>query len=193
MQSSHPQPRVLVQIGAQHFFYPSCLRPFLSQYELTNSDWRASCRELVTFIGASDKSPAMTALLRPTVSCSPDLHDSIGASIPFFCDETCTPARSWPISRSPHMSSCKGSLPHFLESYRTRLAVVQCMSFGICVAANFGLAIQNRCASLLLLRMLQSLGASATVAIGYGLVADIANPAERGRVLGPAMVGKYIH
>jgi MFS family permease len=81
----------------------------------------------------------------------------------------------------------------FLESYRTRLAVVQCMSFGIYVAANIGLAIQNRYASLLLLRMLQSLGASATVAIGYGLVADIANLAERGRVLGPAMVGKYIH
>ena len=70
---------------------------------------------------------------------------------------------------------------------------VYVISFGIYVAANTGLAIQNRYAALLLLRMLQSLGASATVAIGYGVVADIATPAERGRVLGPAMVGKYIH
>ncbi|KAE9364784.1 putative major facilitator superfamily transporter [Stipitochalara longipes BDJ] len=65
---------------------------------------------------------------------------------------------------------------------------VYIISFGIYVAANVGLALQNRYAALLVLRMLQSLGASATVAIGYGVVADIATPAERGRVLGPAMV-----
>jgi predicted MFS family arabinose efflux permease len=70
---------------------------------------------------------------------------------------------------------------------------VYVISFGIYVAANTGLIIQNRYAALLLLRMLQSLGASATVAIGYGVAADIATPAERGRVQGPAMVGKYIH
>jgi MFS family permease len=70
---------------------------------------------------------------------------------------------------------------------------VYVVSFGIYVTANVGLALQDRYAALLLLRMLQSLGASATVAIGYGVVADIATPAERGRVLGPAMVGKYIH
>ncbi len=49
---------------------------------------------------------------------------------------------------------------------------------------------QGRYAALLLLRMMQSLGASATVAIGYGVVADVATAAERGRVLGPAMVGE---
>jgi MFS family permease len=67
---------------------------------------------------------------------------------------------------------------------------VYIITFGIYVAANIGLALQDRYVALLLLRMLQSLGASATVAIGYGVVADVATPAERGRVLGPAMVGK---
>lgn len=44
--------------------------------------------------------------------------------------------------------------------------------------------------ALLLLRILQSLGASAIVAIGYGVVADIATSAERGALLGPAMIGE---
>lgn len=41
--------------------------------------------------------------------------------------------------------------------------------------------------ALLLLRALQSLGASAVLAIGYGVVADVCVPAERGQMLGPVM------
>jgi MFS family permease len=67
------------------------------------------------------------------------------------------------------------------------------ITFSIYIAASIGLAVQDRYIALLLLRMLQSLGASATVAIGYGVVADIVTPAERGRMLGPAMAGEYIH
>lgn len=58
------------------------------------------------------------------------------------------------------------------------------------MAASIGLAVQDTYVALLVLRMLQSMGASATVAIGYGVVADIVTPAERGRMLGPAMLGE---
>ena len=65
---------------------------------------------------------------------------------------------------------------------------VYIITFAIYVGANIGMAVQHSYVALLILRMLQSLGASATVAIGYGVVADVTTPAERGSVLGPAMV-----
>jgi multidrug resistance protein len=65
---------------------------------------------------------------------------------------------------------------------------VYIITFAIYVGANIGMAVQHSYVALLMLRMLQSLGASATVAIGYGVVADITTPAERGSVLGPAMI-----
>jgi multidrug resistance protein len=65
---------------------------------------------------------------------------------------------------------------------------VYIITFAVYVGANIGMAVQHSYVALLILRMLQSLGASATVAIGYGVVADITTPAERGSVLGPAMI-----
>ena len=51
---------------------------------------------------------------------------------------------------------------------------------------NLGLALnKSSYAALLVLRALQSLGASAALAISYGVVADICVPSERGRMLGP--------
>ncbi|KAL9109111.1 MAG: hypothetical protein Q9227_006202 [Pyrenula ochraceoflavens] len=41
--------------------------------------------------------------------------------------------------------------------------------------------------ALLVFRALQSLGASAVLSVGYGVVADISVPAERGKVLGPLL------
>lgn len=50
---------------------------------------------------------------------------------------------------------------------------------------NLGLALnKSSYAALLVLRALQSLGASAALAISYGVVADICVPSERGRMLG---------
>ena len=50
---------------------------------------------------------------------------------------------------------------------------------------NLGLALNHSSyAALLVLRALQSLGASAALAISYGVVADICVPSERGRMLG---------
>lgn len=63
------------------------------------------------------------------------------------------------------------------------------LAFAIYVAANVGLATQRSYAALLALRCLQSAGSSGTVALGYGVISDIATPAERGKYLGPAAAG----
>ena len=66
---------------------------------------------------------------------------------------------------------------------------VYILTFVVYVAASFGLAINRRSyAVLLALRMLQSAGCSATAAISYGVLADVAPPAKRGHMLGAAMV-----
>ncbi|KAI1178949.1 major facilitator superfamily domain-containing protein [Nemania sp. FL0916] len=54
------------------------------------------------------------------------------------------------------------------------------------VVGNVGLSVNDRnYAVLLVLRAVQSLGASAAYAISFGVVADLCPPSERGRMLGP--------
>ena len=62
-----------------------------------------------------------------------------------------------------------------------------CIGFTIYMAANVGLALQNNYAALLALRCLQSSGSSGTIALGAGMVADIATSAERGSYMGLVM------
>ena len=51
--------------------------------------------------------------------------------------------------------------------------------------ASLGLALNRKSyAALLVLRALQSLGASAVLAVGYGVIADLCVPAERGKMQG---------
>ena len=52
------------------------------------------------------------------------------------------------------------------------------------VIANVGLALQTSYPALLLLRMLQSAGGSATIGLGYGVVGDITESSERGAYMG---------
>lgn len=63
------------------------------------------------------------------------------------------------------------------------------LTFAIYFAANIGLAVQKSYTALLVLRCLQSAGSSGTIALGYGVISDIATPAERGKYLGPAAAG----
>ena len=63
------------------------------------------------------------------------------------------------------------------------------IAFTIYLAANIGLATQNSYAALLVLRCLQSTGSSVTIALGNGVVADIATSAERGGYMGLAVAG----
>lgn len=61
-------------------------------------------------------------------------------------------------------------------------------TFTLYALANLGLALnKNSYAALLVLRVLQSIGASSVVSIAYGVVADVCVPAERGKMLGPVM------
>lgn len=55
------------------------------------------------------------------------------------------------------------------------------------LGANVGLALQNNYAALLVLRCLQSTGSSGTVALGNGVVADIASSGERGKFMGASV------
>lgn len=54
------------------------------------------------------------------------------------------------------------------------------------VLSNLGLAFEhNSYAALIILRALQSLGASAAFAVSYGVVADVCVPSARGEMVGP--------
>ncbi|KAL4942507.1 major facilitator superfamily domain-containing protein [Aspergillus oleicola] len=66
------------------------------------------------------------------------------------------------------------------------------LSFTIYTAANIGLALQTSYPALMILRCLQSAGSSGTVAFGYGVISDIATPAERGTYVGPMSAGTML-
>lgn len=55
--------------------------------------------------------------------------------------------------------------------------------------ANLGLSLQKTYAGLLVLRMIQSMGASGTIALCLSVIHDIAAPHERGKYMGAAMTG----
>ena len=60
------------------------------------------------------------------------------------------------------------------------------ITYSVYTLASVGLALNKQSyAALLVLRALQSLGASAVLAIAFGVVADLCPPAERGAMLGP--------
>jgi len=64
--------------------------------------------------------------------------------------------------------------------------------FVIYIGANIGLALCRNFASLLVLRMLQAAGSSATIALGSGVVADVATNAERGNWMGWVTAGPMV-
>jgi predicted MFS family arabinose efflux permease len=64
--------------------------------------------------------------------------------------------------------------------------------FIIYIAANTGLALQTSFPALLVLRMVQSSGASGTGAISSGVVSDVATRAERGSYVGLAALGQTL-
>ncbi|KAI4206393.1 MAG: hypothetical protein LQ346_001102 [Caloplaca aetnensis] len=62
------------------------------------------------------------------------------------------------------------------------------VTFSVYTLASLGLALnKGSYAGLLVLRALQSLGASAVLAVAYGVIADLCVPSERGAMQGPAM------
>ncbi|KAF2009885.1 MFS general substrate transporter [Aaosphaeria arxii CBS 175.79] len=63
------------------------------------------------------------------------------------------------------------------------------VSYVIFILANIGLALQTNYAALLILRMVQAVGASASIALTVAVTADIATSAERGTYNGYASAG----
>ena len=64
--------------------------------------------------------------------------------------------------------------------------IIYLITLTLYVLSNLGLALeQNSYAALIVLRALQSLGASAAFAVSYGVVADVCVPSERGKMVGP--------
>ncbi|KPM41144.1 hypothetical protein AK830_g5441 [Neonectria ditissima] len=61
---------------------------------------------------------------------------------------------------------------------------VSILAFTLYFSANVGLALQNSYPALLALRCIQSAGAAGTIAIAYGVIADITTPADRGSHVG---------
>ena len=62
------------------------------------------------------------------------------------------------------------------------------LTFAVYSAASLGLALNKTSyGALLVLRPVQSLGASAVLAIAYGVIADVCPPAERGGMQGPTL------
>lgn len=60
------------------------------------------------------------------------------------------------------------------------------ITYAVYTVASLGLALNKHSyTALLILRALQSLGASAVLAIAFGIVVDVCPPAERGAMLGP--------
>lgn len=66
------------------------------------------------------------------------------------------------------------------------------VAFIIYLGANIGLALQRNYAALLVLRCLQSAGSSGTIALVFGVVADVATSAERGKFMGIVGAGLTI-
>lgn len=79
-----------------------------------------------------------------------------------------------------------GVAPMILGSIADQLGrrPVYILMFFTYVLANVGLALQTSFPALLLLRMLQSAGGSATIGLGYGVVGDITESSERGAYMG---------
>ncbi|KAF6828735.1 hypothetical protein CMUS01_08444 [Colletotrichum musicola] len=63
---------------------------------------------------------------------------------------------------------------------------------GVYCAANMGLALQSDWAAFFVLRMVQSAGSAATIAVGYGVVSDIAPPSERGSFVSGLLLGPNV-
>ena len=66
------------------------------------------------------------------------------------------------------------------------------IAFVLYIGANVGLALQHSYAALFILRCLQSSGSSGTIAMGNGVVADIAPSSERGIYMGLVISGPMI-
>jgi len=83
----------------------------------------------------------------------------------------------------------QGIAPTFFTQLAEKLGrrPVYLLTFSIFVLSSLALSLQHSYVALLVLRMVQSLGASVSTSIGYAVIADVSTPAERGKMIAPIM------
>jgi MFS family permease len=72
---------------------------------------------------------------------------------------------------------------HSLPVRRTQNRPQYLVTLAIYLGSNIGLAIQNNYVALLVLRIVQSAGASPVIALGAGTISDLATPEKRGKYM----------
>lgn len=87
-----------------------------------------------------------------------------------------------------------GVVPMILGSLADQVGrrPVYLLMFLLYVLANVGLALQSSYPVLLVLRMIQSAGGSATIGLGYGVVGDITESSDRGAYMGIFGIGAHV-
>ena len=78
----------------------------------------------------------------------------------------------------------------FSDNAGRRPAYILC--FSITIASNIALALQSNYAALLALRCIQAAGSAGTVALSYGVVADITSSSERGQFMAWASISTMV-
>jgi multidrug resistance protein len=88
----------------------------------------------------------------------------------------------------------QGLAPAFMGDFADVLGrrPVYLVCFVIYIGACIGIALQDNYAALMVLRCLQSTGSSATIALAYGVVADISSSSQRGTYMSFASMGAML-
>lgn len=88
----------------------------------------------------------------------------------------------------------QGLVPAFFTDLAENIGKrpVYLITFAIYIAANIGLAVQDRYGALMGLRCLQSSGSSVTAALAISSASDVAKGSERGRYVGLTVGGLLI-
>jgi multidrug resistance protein len=84
----------------------------------------------------------------------------------------------------------QGIAPTFFSQLSEKLGrrPVYILTFSIFVLSSLALSLQHSYNALLILRMVQSLGASVSTSMGYAVIADVSAPSERGKMIAPVML-----
>ncbi|KAK9361125.1 major facilitator superfamily domain-containing protein [Lipomyces starkeyi] len=172
---SSAQPQVVVQISAQS----EPIRTEIKNLETTVPVPTASEAPYTVF--SISRKRAICAAATCSAMFSPLATNIYFPSITAIASDLHVSVEMINITVTTYMI-LQGIAPTFWGSFADVLGrrPVYLATITVFMLANLGLALQDSYASLLVLRMCQSAGSSATVAIGAGTIADVALPAERG-------------
>ncbi|KAL7919869.1 MFS general substrate transporter [Trichoderma austrokoningii] len=154
--------------GSDEELLPTCTQPAFTAFS------KAQLRQLQLLLGiATITSPLTATIYFPLLPLLRNQFHTSAQAINltltlYIIFQAISPLLFGPLSDS------YGRRPFFL------------LTLGLYVVGNIGLAAnKDNYAVLLVLRAIQSLGASAAYAISFGVVADVCESKDRGRMLGP--------